>query len=111
KRAFAGPMVSAMAMLICDIAGLGWLLVFTHHLLVRTTSQIASEFTSALRLAFRDMSVTEVANVIFREWATPLHLETHPVAGFPLSARAVLAPSSGYVDDVSLPRLKKWLSS
>jgi len=108
---FSASVVSASVLMVTDIVGLGWLLVFSHHLLARTTGQIASEFTAELRRAFRQMGVREAANRIFQDWALPNGLETQPYGGFPSSAHAVLANATGYVDDIKLRRLAKWMSS
>jgi hypothetical protein len=108
---FSASVVSALVLMVTDIVGLGWLLVFSHHLLARTTSQIASEFSAELRRAFRQMGVREAANGIFQEWALPNGLQTQPYGGFPSYAHAVLATATGYVDDIRLRRLAKWLSS
>jgi hypothetical protein len=107
----AGAVTSVALTMAFDIVALGWLLVYSHQLLALTTDQVAERFAFELRRAFRQMAAREVADALLREWSESRSLDSHPFAGFPSFGYPVIASTTGYVDDIRLRKLSRWLAS
>jgi hypothetical protein len=99
------------SLVLWDIVGLAWLLIYSHLLLGQSPEQQKQAIRNALKVAFREDAVLRVSSDLLDAWAAQHGLETRLMAGFSSAGSPVFSPRGGNVFDVDLGMLSRILAS